>query len=240
MALAACGGTGEPLGPCRSKAPLSCPPVNVLPYYPEGRSVLVWDKNRRHRYSKNPITGTASRIFPVINALRVSNGEEIGPENVEEVARKILREVEEISGVDETQLRLIRVRKSRLSGSWSISFEQVYRGFLVYGSGYGVAINRHNRVPSIGGDAYNVVMTTDLEMQPTITSCQVERCLLGNSGDAEIMDSPSLVIYPDAKETGISYIMGWAASVYDGDDSRRVVVDAFTGKILFSASLVRF
>ena len=86
VALAACGGTGEPLGPCLRKAPLSCPPVNVLPYYPEGRSVLVWDKNRRHRYSKNPITGTASRIFPVINAHRVSNGEEIGPENVEETS----------------------------------------------------------------------------------------------------------------------------------------------------------
>ena len=197
----------------------------------------MWDKNRRHRYIIHPVTGKARRIFPRIDVLRVSNGEEIGPDNVEWVARKILQEVEEFSGVDETQLNLLRARKS---GMWNISFEQIHRGFKVYGARYGITIGRHNTVLSIGGDVYDVTMTGDLEVQPTITSCQVAKCLLGNSGNAEIMDNPTLMIYPDVQGTDITYKMAWVASVDDGGDTRKVVVDAFSGEILVSESLVVF
>ena len=190
-----------------------------------------------HRYILNPVTGKADRIFPTIDVLRISNGEEIGPENVEWVARKILKEVEEFSGVDETQLNLLRAKKTKL-GMWVISFEQIHRGFVVYGARYGMTIGRQKTVLSIGGDVYDVTMTTDLEVQPTITSCQVAKCLLGNSGNAEIMDNPTLMIYPDVQETDITYKMAWVASVDDGGDSRKVVVDAFSGEILVSESLV--
>ena len=175
------------------------------------------------------------RIFPNLNALDFSDGEEIGPENVEQVARRALDAVEVFSHVDQDKLTLLRVRQSR-SGSWSVSFVQIHQGFPVYGARYGVRISRHNTVPTMGGDVYDVTMTTDLEVQPTITSCQVAKCLLGR--DAEIINNPTLMIYPYVSETEITYILAWVASVDDGGDSRKVVVDAFSGEILVSESLV--
>ena len=199
---------------------------------------MIWDdkkQNRRHLFIKNRLTGKAVRIYPNLNALDFSDGEEIGPENVEQVARRVLDAVEVFSHVDQDKLTLLRVRQSR-SGMWLISFEQIHQGFPVYGAGYGMTIGRQKTVLSIGGDVYDVTMTTDLEVQPTITSCQVAKCLLGD--DAEIINNPTLMIYPYVSETEITYILAWVASVDDGGDSRKVVVDAFSGEILVSESLV--
>lgn len=199
---------------------------------------MIWDdkkQNRRHLFIMNRLTGKAVRIYPNLNALDFSDGEEIGPENVEQVARRVLDAVEVFSHVDQDKLTLLRVRQSR-SGMWLISFEQIHQGFPVYGARYGMTIGRQKTVLSIGGDVYDVTMTTDLEVQPTITSCQVAKCLLG--GDAEIINNPTLIIYPYVSETEITYILAWVASVDDGGDSRKVVVDAFSGEILVSESLV--
>lgn len=230
------------------------------------------DQNRRHGYVMSPTTGKAERIYPNLNALDFSDGREITESNVEQVARKILSAVEEFSHVDHEQLVLLQARKSKL-GLWIISFDQVHRGFQVYGARYGVTIGRNNGVVSVGGDVYAITSVqtqgtvseeptgdtqdlgglldtgpeggtgtvneaSDLEVSPTVTSTQVIQELLGDSEEAVIIDDPTLMIFPDVGSTGITYRMGWVASVDDGGDSRKVVVDAFGGGTLATESLV--
>lgn len=84
----------------------------------------------------------------------------------------------------------------------------------------------------------NVFEGPDLRVSPTISSSEVVADLLGSSSEAEIIDSPQLMIYPDVTETGITYKIGWVASVDDGGRSREVVVDAFNGRTLATESLV--
>ena len=61
------------------------------------REVFVGDQGRRHQYERNLLTGKAVRIFPNLNVLDFSDGEEIGESNAEQIARKVLKAVEVFS-----------------------------------------------------------------------------------------------------------------------------------------------
>ena len=78
----------------------------------------------------------------------------------------------------------------------------------------------------------------NLQVNPSISSSEVIRSLLGSSADAEIIDDPTLMIYPDVGSSSVTYKIGWYASVDDGGNSRRVVIDAFNGRTLETESLV--
>ena len=82
------------------------------------------------------------------------------------------------------------------------------------------------------------VNESNLQVNPSISSSQVIQSLLGSSDDAEIIDNPTLMIYPDVGSSSVEYKIGWYASVDDGVNSRRVVIDAFNGQTLATESLI--
>ena len=92
--------------------------------------------------------------------------------------------------------------------------------------------------PGPAGGTVNVNDEPDLEVDPTISSSQVVRDLLGDSEDAVIIDEPTLMIYPQVGDAAVTYKIGWVASVDDGENSREVVVDAFSGATLATERLV--
>ena len=136
---------------------------------------------------------------------------------------------------------------------YGVTIGKTKKVLSVGGDFYGVAgfptegtVTEHASPIDLGGlDAEGPIGSTgsvfdapDLRVSPSISSSEVVADLLAGSADAEIIDHPQLMIYPDVSETGVAYKIGWVASVDDGSKSREVVIDAFNGRTLATESLV--
>ena len=192
-------------------------------------------RNRRHTFVENERTGKPHRIYPNIDAAELASGRAIGADNVESVSRKVLDELEILSRVDPAELVLTRARRSK-GGMWIVTFNQQYQGLPVYGARYGVTIGRHNTVLSVGGDTYQIPR---LSVEPVITGNEAAESLLDGRENA-VVSEPELMIYPALAESPIRFVLSWVATVEAGSDASEVVIDANTGDILETKTLVAF
>jgi Zn-dependent metalloprotease len=222
----------------------------------------AWEQFRRHygtdwQVEWNPITGTPHRISGSYLEVRPR----ITQSNVEEVARSLVSGFNQLLQAHPGSLVLSGAEfqapaaTSKASGTWYVSFRQVYRGVRVEGGSVRLVI-RNQKLTMMGSDFFNGILVSSRPAVPLEKAIEIAGNDMGPGAPPTPIGS-ELVVWPDARSGTAQYFLVWqilmpivhAASPPAADSPAdspaemlpvqwRYRVDATTGQILERANVM--